>query len=247
MLITSLENKEIKKYYKLKKKKYRDLEKLFLVEGVHLVEEAYRKNLLEKVILLEEEKLNFEVEYINVTSDIMKKISSLDTPPNIIGVCKMKDKEENLGNKVLILDDVQDPGNLGTIIRSSLAFNVDTILLSNNTVDLYNPKVIRSTQGMIFHINIIRCDIKEEINYLKNNGYTIFSTNVKNGKDISSINLKEITKYALIVGNEGNGVSKEVSLLADQNLYIKTNELVESLNVGVATSILLYEMGKNHE
>ena len=150
-MITSVDNKRIKEVSKLNNRKYRKEMSLFLVEGSHLVEEAYKHNLLVETYSLDEN------DYPNnnvVSENVMRKISSLDTVSNIIGVCKFK-KENELGNKLLILDDIQDPGNLGTIIRSAVAFNVDTIILSNDTVDLYNPKVIRATQGMIFNINII--------------------------------------------------------------------------------------------
>lgn len=244
MIISSLENKEIKRLAKLNQKKQRDLDKEFLVEGEHLVEEAYKSKLLKKIIVLKDID-NFKyIEKIIVSNEIMKKLTNLDTPPNIIGLCK-KTEEKIVGNKILILDDIQDPGNLGTIIRSSVAFNIDTIILSNNTVDLYNPKTIRSTQGMLFHINIIRNNLIEEINKLKKDNYTIYTTDVEDGENIKNINIPN--KYALIMGNEGNGVSSNVKQLADNKIYIKTNKLVESLNVGVATSILLYELGDNNE
>ncbi len=240
MVISSLENKEIKNYCKLKQKKYREEQSLFLVEGLHLIEEAYKKNLLEKIILLENEINNFDVDCIYVTQEIINKLSTLDTPPNMIGICKIVKQHEIKGTKILLLDHIQDPGNLGTIIRSSKAFGIDTIVLSNDTVDLYNPKVIRATQGIIFHINIIKTDLVMAIKQLKSKNIPIYSTNVEAGEDIKSI--AKSNKYAVIVGNEGNGVSKNISELADYNLYIKMNQDVESLNVAVATSIILYEL-----
>ncbi|MBO5414168.1 MAG: RNA methyltransferase [Bacilli bacterium] len=244
MVITSLTNQEVKYLDKLKQRKYRELEKKFLVEGEHLVEEAIKKSVLDKIIVLENSNFNFDYPKVEVTEEVMKKISSLDTPPNIIGLCNML-QEDEIGSKVLILDTIQDPGNLGTIIRSAVAFNVDTIILSENTVDLYNPKVIRSTQGMIFHINIVRRNLIEEINNLKTRNIPIYTTNVESGEDIK--NVKDISKYALIVGNEGNGVRNDIATLADHNIYISMNSKVESLNVGVATSILLYELGGKDE
>ncbi len=241
MLITSLENQKIKKYLKLKNKKYRDLDKLYLIEGYHLVKEALDSNLLIDLFILENANINFNFPYTFVTKEIMKKLSSLETIPDIIGVCKMKDEEKIRGNKILLLDDIQDPGNLGTIIRSSLAFNIDTIVLSLKTVDLYNEKVIRSTQGMLFKINILRKDLKEVISDLKKNDYLILGTNVINGEDVRSI---KTDKFALIMGNEGKGVDLELQELCDKNLYIQMNKDCESLNVSVATSILLYELSR---
>lgn len=240
MIITSLENKEIKRITKLKSKKYRDELQEFIVEGEHLVEESYKNKVLKKIILLENTDIDIDVEKIYVNHDVMKKISNLDSPPKVIGICKLLEEKE-IGDRVLILDGIQDPGNLGTIIRSAVAFNIDTIILSNDTVDMYNSKVIRSTQGMLFYINIIRTDLMEVLPELKRNNYTLYTTNVTNGIDIKKC--EKQNKFALIVGNEGNGVSKKVSDYADYTIYIKTNNNVESLNVAVATSILLYELG----
>ena len=239
MIITSSDNKEIKRVSKLNSKKYRELEKEFIVEGEHLVEESYKKGLLKKIFLLENENIEIDIEKIYVSYDVMKKVSNLDTTPKVIGICSLL-KEKEVGDKVLVLDGVQDPGNLGTIIRSAVAFNIDTIILSNDTVDIYNPKVIRSTQGMLFNINIIRKDIKEEITKLKDKNYSIYTTNVSNGIDIKDV--EKSNQFVLIVGNEGSGVSKDISKLADYSICINTNKNVESLNVAVATSILLYEL-----
>lgn len=240
MLITSINNQTIKELDKLKQKKYRDLEQKFLIEGEHLVEEAEKSGVLEKIILLENSEYHSKLEKIYVSKNVMKKLSSLDTPPNIIGVCKMLSRKE-LGKKVLLLDDIQDPGNLGTIIRSSVAFNVDSIVMSLNTVDLYNPKVIRSTQGMIFKINLIKDDLGQVIEKLKSKNIPIYTTNVNGGENIKNINSTD--SYGLIMGNEGNGVKDEISTLADRKIYIPMNSKVESLNVSVAASILLYELG----
>ena len=240
MLITSINNQTIKELDKLKQKKYRDLEQKFLIEGEHLVEEAEKSGVLEKIILLENSEYHSNLEKIYVSKSVMKKLSSLDTPPNIIGVCKMLSRKE-LGKKVLLLDDIQDPGNLGTIIRSSVAFNVDSIVMSLNTVDLYNPKVIRSTQGMIFKINLIKDDLGQVIKKLKSKNIPIYTTNVNGGENIKNINSTD--SYGLIMGNEGNGVKDEISTLADRKIYIPMNSKVESLNVSVAASILLYEIG----
>lgn len=237
-MITSVNNNKIKEICKLKDKKYRKEVGLFLVEGLHLVEEAYKRNLLCEVYSL------YETSYSNstiVSLNVMKKLSFLETPPSIIGVCKFI-KEREIGNKILILDNIQDPGNLGTIIRSSVAFGVDTLVLSKDTVDIYNPKVIRATQGMLFNINIITCDLVNFINDLKSKNYKVYSTNVEDGIEVKNLVICE--KYAIIMGNEGNGVSKKLQDISDGNIYIKMNPSCESLNVGVATSIILYELYK---
>ena len=240
-VISSLQNERIKNLSKLLDKKYRDIEGKFLVEGEHLVEEAKKSGLLLEVIKCEDVLGDYEVPTTLVTYEVIKKLSNTVNPQRIIGVVK-KIEEKELGNKILILDEIQDPGNLGTIIRSSLAFNIDSIVLSNNSVDMYNDKVLRSSEGMIFHLNIVRRDIIEVINELHNDGYTIYGTKVDGGTSVDKINVGN--KYALVVGNEGNGVKESVLNLCDDYVYIEMNSRVESLNVGVATSIILYEFNK---
>lgn len=245
MVITSLNNEHIKELNKLKEKKYRDQTGTFMIEGEHLVFEAIKKDLVkELIVLVGEDFYSDSVKITFVSKEVMKKLSSMDSYPNVIGICNKKEKENIKGN-ILMLEDIQDPGNLGTMIRSAVAFNIDTIVLSPMTVDLYNPKVIRSTQGMLFNTNIIVGRLEEIIPKLKEQNYKIYGTKVDNGEDIR--NIKKLDKYALIIGNEGNGMSKKISALCDDFLYIKMNDSVESLNAAVASSILLYEMENKYE
>ncbi len=247
MLITSVDNKKIKDYVSLKTSKGRKEKGLFLVEGSHLCEEAEKSGLLQELLVLDKMKLEFDTnkEIIYVTENVMKKISNLTNIPMVIGVCKIKENKKIEGNHILLLDNIQDPGNIGTIIRSAKAFNVDTIVLSDDSVDIYNDKVLRSTQGMLFHSNIIYDNLTNVINKLKKENYLILGTDVNNGTDVRDI---KVDKYALIMGNEGHGVRKEIKEICDKNLYIKMNNSCESLNVAVATSILLYELNRsNHE
>ncbi len=226
---------------KLQSKKNRDLTNTFVVETSHLVEEARKAGIIKELYLVEEEFVDNDDTYF-VTKDVMKKMSSMECPSNVLAVCEKSNSNEIIGSKILLLDGVQDPGNLGTIIRSSVAFGVDTIILSNDTVDLYNPKVIRASEGMFCHINIITMDLSDAISTIKSRGITVYGTNVVNGEDVSSISNK--SSYALVMGNEGNGVSQKISDLCDKNLYIPMKGNCESLNVGVACSILLYELGR---
>jgi len=241
MLITSVDNNKIKNYIKLKQKKYRETDKLFIVEGEHLVEEAFNTNRLYDLLILEGTDFKIDFPYTEVSLNVMKKLSDMDSTPKVLGIVKIENNFDITGNKVLLLDDIQDPGNLGTIIRSSVAFNITDIVLSNNTVDLYNDKVIRASQGMIFKINIIRDDLINVINKLKEKEYTVLGTDVKDGVDASEI---VINKYALVMGNEGQGVKEEIKKLCDKNIYIEMNKNCESLNVGVATSIIIYELNR---
>ena len=240
MTYTSIDNERIKNIKKLNSKKYRDEFNSFLIEGEHIINEAYKKGVLKLLILKEGSLFNLDVETIYVSDKVMNYISEVNCP-TMIGVCD-KLNDNVIGNKVLMLDDIQDPGNLGTIIRSSVAFNIDTILISNNSVDVYNSKVIRATQGMLFNINIIYCDLEEKIKELKSHGYIIYGTNVNNGKSIKSIEKRK--KFAIIMGNEGRGVSSSLLDLCDAYIYISMNSKCESLNVAVATSIILYELDK---
>ncbi len=241
MLYSSCDNKKIKDIKKLNIKKYRDLENKYLVEGEHLVREAYKKGVLETLIIEDGYDFKLDIDTISVSYDVLKYISELETPQKMMGICK-KIESNDIGNKVLILDQIQDPGNLGTIIRSAVAFSFDTVILSNDSVDLYNSKVIRASQGMIFNLNIKRCNLTDIISKLKKENYKIFGTRVTGGNDIKSI--EKNNKFAIIMGNEGNGLSLDIQKLCDEFIYIKMNEKCESLNVGVATSIILYELSK---
>lgn len=240
MLYTSIENKKIKEIQKLNIKKYRDESNLFLIEGEHLIIEAYKNNLLKTLIVEEKTSFDLDVETITVTRNVLKYISNLDTPQKVMGICYKKEEQE-LGNRLLILDNIQDPGNLGTIIRSAVAFNIDTIILSNDCVDLYNSKVVRASQGMLFHINVLIKDLNSYVRQLKSD-YQIIGTSVTDGINVNS--LVKNQKIAIIMGNEGKGMNDELKSLSDNFIYIKMNKDCESLNVAVATSIILYELDK---
>lgn len=241
MLYSSIDNKKIKDIKKLTQKKYRDDQNLFLVEGEHLVMEAYKSGYLKNIILVEDSEFTLEKDNIYVNDRVMNYLTELDSHQKVMGIC-YKIKEQEIGNRILALDGVQDPGNLGTIIRSAVAFNCDTLLLSKNTVDVYNSKVVRASQGLIFNLNIIIKDIKDAISDLKNQGYDIIGTKVDDGIDIRNIQVPN--KFVLVMGNEGKGVSDEVLDLCTSYAHIKMNDNCESLNVGVATSIMLYELSK---
>lgn len=238
MVITSVNNPKIKEIKKLKNPKYSKEQKLFLIEGEHLVKEAASLNLLKLTISLDD--VSYNVPNLMVNKSVLESISSINSTPSIIGVCKYINEKRPLGDRVLILDNIQDPGNLGTIIRSSVAFNFNSVVLSLDTVSKYNSKVVRSTQGMLFKTNVVSCDIKSLIKKLKDENYVIYATDVVGGVNVKDI--KKPSKFAIIMGNEGSGVSSDIKDLADYNLYINMNKDCESLNVAVASSILMYEM-----
>ncbi len=234
MFIESLQNKKVKEWCKLKEKKYRDETGLFLIEGDHLILEAEKLQVIKEIISVNKEK---KADFY-VTKEVMQKISNQKSISESIAIC-YKLKEEEIGSKVLVLDGIQDPGNLGTILRSAVAFSFDTVILSEDTVDLYNDKTIRATEGMLFKISIIRKNIEETLNKIQKD-YEIYITNVKNGENIKK--RKRSKKFVLVIGNEGNGVKESTQKFATHFIKIPMNSNCESLNAGVAASILMYEM-----
>ncbi len=239
MIIESKENKKIKYINKLRNNKFMNEERKFIVEGFHLIEEAYNAGILLETISVDE--LDYNVPNVLVTQNIMNYISVLPSSSNAIGICKFTE-EKKIGNKVIVLDNLQDPGNIGTIIRSANAFNFDTIVLSDTSVNKYNDKLIRASQGMLFKTNVITRNLVDFLNTAKEENYKICITDVTDGKKINTI--KNEDKVIIVMGNEGQGVSDYVRNYADTNIYIPMNSTCESLNVAVATSIIMYELNK---
>ena len=248
--ITSTSNETIKYFISLNDKKTRMNAKRFIVEGYHLVNEASKTNLLEAIISTDEKelkKINNVKRYL-VNDAIINKIATTKNPQNILGIVKMID--HNITNllpiikghktKLIMLDDVNDPGNLGTIIRTAAGLGYDGIIMSPNTVDLYNEKVIRSTQGVMFKIPIIKANLQEVIKLLKKEKVFCIGTALTNAKDVKHITKKD--KFAICLGNEAKGISKEVLDNMDENVKIAMNNDVESLNVSIAAGIIMYEM-----
>ena len=237
MIIASLNNSKVKAWNKLKEKKFRDEENSFLIEGDHLVECALNYGVVKEIITTDE---NYKIPHIPVyyvTSSIMKKLSNQVTGTNIIAVCQ-KIPERQIQGNVCLLDNIQDPGNLGTIIRSAKAFGIDTLVLSLDTVDLYNDKVIRASEGLLFGLNIIKSDLKTIIKKLKENNYKIYGTNCKEGLELKKVNFASLS--AIIIGNEGRGMKPDLTSLCDEMIHIKIDG--ESLNAAVAASIIFYEV-----
>ena len=233
-MITSLTNEKIKEYSKLNQSKYREEKGMFIVEGPHLVDEADKLGLLVEVITTDP-----NVKGTLVNDAVMKKLSNTVHPVKVLGICKFIKKNE-LTSKVLVLDTISDPTNLGTLLRSAVAFGFDTVFLSNGSVDCYNDKVIRGSQGAIFKVNIIKGDIVKFLAEIKKT-HQILGTNVRVGKDVTTVELKP--QLALILGNEARGMCEEANNFTDENLFIKMHN-TESLNVSVAGSILMYEIMK---
>ena len=242
IVISSLDNFKIKEIKKLHNKKYRDIHDLFLIEGEHLVREAFSCGFLKELIIEETYDIDIDVKKTYVSKKIIKYLSTLDTPSNMIGICEKKQESEEFGNRILILDNIQDAGNLGTIIRSAFAFNASSVIISEDTVDLYNEKTLRSSQGLFFKINVVRTNLVSIIEELKLKGYYIYGTDVKDGIELNNVENRD--KSVIIIGNEGQGLKEETKKVCDQFINIKMNENCESINAAVAASIILYKLNR---
>lgn len=237
MEITSVNNKIIKEMTKLHQKKYRDKEGLFLVEGYHLYEESKKFGHIHSVYTIDKKITGDNVYY--VSKQVLQKLSQIESPQGVVTVCYKVNKTE-VTSRVLLLDHVQDPGNLGTLLRSALAFGFKTIVL-DGCVDLYNTKVLRSTQGALYQLNII---FKNSVTFVEENKEHIIIGTSLNGTPLKEYHLNHNQKVIVILGNEGSGVKKELLQKTDVNITIKTTD-VDSLNVGVAGSILMHEFSVN--
>lgn len=242
ILITSMQNKHVKEWIKLHKRKYRERMKAFLIEGQHLIEEAYKTDQAFKALILEEEKEDpgwlDEAYVFRVSKEVFQAIAQTETPQGIAAVLGYLDSVPKQHQYVLLIDGVQDPGNLGTLIRTADAAGFSKVVLGKGTVDLYNDKVIRATQGSLFHIHIEQKELVTEIPRLQEEGFSIWATTLQRTRNYTDIPLTD--KMALILGNEGKGVNPSLIELADELVKIPIYGQAESLNVGVAGGILMY-------
>ncbi|CAM3947136.1 TrmH family RNA methyltransferase [Mesobacillus thioparans] len=242
--IQSDKNPQVKQWKKLKTRKERDKTGMFLVEGFHLVEEALtRIDDVEEIILSEKTELPPGLDYGSVpvtvvTDDISKQLADTETTQGIFAVCKQHEQTQTTGKTYLLIDSVQDPGNLGTMIRTADAAGIDAVIVGKGSVDMYNPKVLRSAQGSHFHLPVLSGDLHEWINKLNAESIPVYGTALENGVVYTEAGSPEA--FALLVGNEGNGVHKDLLEKTTQNLYIPIFGQSESLNVAVAAGILLY-------
>ena len=240
-MITSLQNAKVKRWASYQKKKDRDKDGRFLVEGEHLIEEAKRAGILETVIT-DDETYACSDHMVVVTPAIMKKLSQNVSSVHLIGVCRKMKQADIKGNRILILDGIQDPGNLGTLIRTAVSFSFDCVVISEETADLYNDKTIRSTQGAMFHIPVIRTDLLHVITSLQKEGVVCIATSLQESKTIKEIPSCE--RMAFVLGNEGQGVHPEIQTLCNERLRIEMHGF-ESLNVAVAGGIVMYSYRKD--
>ena len=232
--IESRQNQKIKDLVKLSNPKYSKATKLFKIEGFHALQMAKESGLLKCVFTTEEIK-NLDVPQYLISEDILSSISTSKSPQGVICVCKYLLEKEIKSDKVLLLDNVTDPGNLGTLLRTALAFGYNDVIL-NGGCSQYNEKVLQSTQGAIFSLNIVN---KIDKKIFQN--YKVIATEIKGSVDLSTV--EKFDKHILVLGNEAHGVSKELLEIADFRVRINIKN-IESLNVAVAGAIAMYELSK---
>ena len=239
-IINSTQNKKLKQLCKLHTKKERDHTGLFLVEGMHMIEEAKCAHCLKEVFLLEGMEPLFEDRATVCSAPVIQKLSNQNSQAKIIGLCEKPKQDPKQEKAILILDDIQDPGNAGTLIRTAFAFGMDKIYCSEHTVDFYNPKVLQASQGAIFHIPIQRGALEEVISSHQKEGMKILGTSLhKRSMSLGDVQIQ--APYGIVLGNEGQGVHPELLDLCDTLIKIEMEQF-ESLNVAIAGGILMYTL-----
>ena len=249
-IISSKDNEIVKHIKKLKDKKYRDENNEYIVEGVKLVEEAVKENApIKKIIICEDTTRTYEIptnimleiaryECIYVTDKIFSSITQVTNPQGIMAIIEKNIEKETIDfsqDIIVMLDDVQDPGNLGTILRTVDSIGLNQIIVSKGTADAFNPKVVRSTMGAIFRLKIIESEnLAQTIREIRKHHYKLVVTSLQTENSIYDI---DFNKKIIVIGNEANGVSKEIQEIVKIPMLGKT----ESLNASVAAGIVMYE------
>ena len=253
-VISSKENELIKHIKKLKDKKERDISNEYIIEGVKLIQEAIQeKAKIKQIIICEEcekaeaipKEIMYEIaryECIYITKKLYNYLTEVKTPQGILAVIEKESNEKNIDYTqeiIVALDGIQDPGNLGTILRTVDSIGLTQILVSKDTADSYNPKVVRSTMGAIFRVKIIECeDLEETLKEIKKHKFEIVVTSLQTKNSIYDI---DYNKKVIVIGNEANGLQEKIQQLADKKEKIPMLGKTESLNASVATGIILYE------
>ncbi len=252
--ITSKDNELIKHIRKLKDKKYRDESNEYLVEGVKLVEEAVKENAkIKQIIVCEDTTRTYEIpthimleiakyECISVSDKIFNIITQVTNPQGIMAIIEKNAQEAQIDYSqdiIVVLDDVQDPGNLGTILRTVDSIGLNQIIVSKGTADAFNSKVVRSTMGAIFRIKIIEVEnLAQAIKEMRKHHFKLMVTSLQTKNSIYDI---DFNKKIIVIGNEANGVSKEIQDMADEKAKIPMLGRTESLNASVAAGVVMYE------
>lgn len=252
--ITSKDNELIKHIRKLKDKKYRDESNEYLVEGVKLVEEAVKENAkIKQIIVCEDTTRTYEIpthimleiakyECISVSDKIFNIITQVTNPQGIMAIIEKNAQNAKIDytqDIIVVLDDVQDPGNLGTILRTVDSIGLNQIIVSKGTADAFNSKVVRSTMGAIFRIKIIEVEnLAQAIKEMRKHHFKLMVTSLQTKNSIYDI---DFYKKIIVIGNEANGVSKEIQDMADEKAKIPMLGRTESLNASVAAGVVMYE------
>lgn len=253
MSITSLQNEKVKAMAALLEKKHRDRTGRFLVEGVHLVQEAFQSGAELETIVIDTERGvpaelrtllgQIDCELIEATPAIMAKCTGTDSPPPVFGIAAKPLVDASALFRplslVVVLDGVRDPGNVGTIIRSADAVGADAVVLGRGCVDLYNPKTVRSTMGSLFHLPVLEGDLEELLPEAKKRGIRLVGTSLQASATCYTYDWREPTW--LLLGSEANGLSDAALAQVDTRMIIPMHGKAESLNVAMASTVLLYE------
>lgn len=240
MVITSAQNQMIKNLVRLKTKKERDKQAEFLVEGRHMVEEAEQAGLLKALYVIDGNEESWPIPPVYCSENVLEKLSSQKSRPTVIGLVRKPVPTQTPASRFLVLDRVQDPGNVGTLIRSAYAFGIEKIILSKECADPYNPKTLQSSQGAVFHLPVLQeADLPSEISTLKSRNIPVFGTALHH----DSVELSDLqipAEFAVIIGNEGQGISNDILNLCSTLVHIEMHTF-ESLNAAIAGSIVLYK------
>ena len=252
--ITSKDNELIKHIRKLKDKKYRDESNEYVVEGVKLVEEAVKENAkIKQIIVCEDTTRTYEIpthimleiakyECISVSDKIFNIITQVTNPQGIMAIIEKNAQNAKIDytqDIIVVLDDVQDPGNLGTILRTVDSIGLNQIIVSKGTADAFNSKVVRSTMGATFRIKIIEVEnLAQAIKEMRKHHFKLMVTSLQTKNSIYDI---DFYKKIIVIGNEANGVSKEIQDMADEKAKIPMLGRTESLNASVAAGVVMYE------
>ena len=258
-IITSKDNEIIKNVRKLKEKKYRDINNEYIVEGVKMIKEAILEDAKIKLIVVCEDnansgaidkKLLYEIakyECIYVSKKVFDLITDVQTPQGMLAVIEKENSEDKIDyteDVIVVLDGIQDPGNLGTILRTIDSCGLKQVIVSKETADSYNPKVVRSTMGAIFRVKVIESNnLIDTLKNMRKHKYKIMATSLETNNSIYDV---DYNKKVIVIGNEANGVEKEILDIADEKIKIPMLGKTESLNASVATAVILYEYVRNN-
>lgn len=254
-IITSKDNEIIKNIKKLKEKKYRDLTNSYIVEGTKMIKEAIEENAkIKRIVVCEdcledegctEQKILYQIakyDCVYVSSKIFSGLTDVVNPQGMLAIIEKDSSEDEIKyteDIIVVLDGIQDPGNLGTILRTVDSAGLSQIVLSKTSVDAYNPKVVRSTMGAIFRVKIIEAEnLVETLKNMKKHKFKVVSTSLSGTKNIYDMDYE---KKVIVIGNEAKGVSDDILDVSDEKTKIPMLGKTESLNAGIATGVIVYE------